>query len=377
MAVRHADERARLHALWSLEGLGEADATTLRSALRDPSPHVRAAAVRISEPFLARGGGPMEAAILALVEDTAPVVRRQVAASLGEVPEERRIAALLAVTRRHGDDPVVADLVVGALAGRELALLETMLERPEDGVDRAGGTVQALARAVLQRRDAGGVQRLLAWATDGARPRALRLALLEGLSAPAAGRGGPGGAGFARRGGGGSRGLELAAPPEALLALAASPDSALGTRARGVAESLTWPGKPVPPAPSRPALTPEEERRVAAGAEVYAAACAACHQADGRGLEGVAKSLVGSEWALAPAAQVIRIVLHGKEGAMLMPPVGGALTDEQVAAVLTYVRRSWGNEESAISPDEVAEVRGSSGARAQAWTEEELRRVRR
>ncbi|HEX6068559.1 MAG TPA: c-type cytochrome [Longimicrobiaceae bacterium] len=376
MALRDADERARLHALWTLEGLGEADAATLQSALRDRSPHVRAAAVRVSEPFLAGTGGPMESAILALVEDPAPVVRRQVAATLGEIPEGRRIPALLAVTRRHGDDPIVADLVVSALQERELALLEAIMAQPDAGSERAGATVQALARTVLQRRDGAEVQRLLGWATDPARPRALRLALLDGMSAPGAGRGGPGAAAFARRGGG-SRAVEIAARPEALLALTESADSALGNRARGVAEALAWPGKPAPPMAPRPELTAEEERRVALGAQVYAGACAACHQAEGQGLEGVAKSLVGSEWALAVPAQVIRIVLHGKEGEMLMPPVGGAMTDEQVAAVLTYVRRSGGNQESAIAPAEVAEVRGSSGPRTQAWTEAELRRIRR
>src|SRR5690606_12590513 len=114
-----------------------------------------------------------------------------------------------------------------------------------------------------------------------------------------------------------------------------------------------------------------------AGEEQYRAICAGCHQANGEGLAGVAKSLVGSRWALAPAPQVTRIVLHGKEGEMLMPPVGGTLTDEQIAAVLTYVRRSWGNEASAITPEQVAEARGESGARRQAWTEAELERIRR
>ena len=91
----------------------------------------------------------------------------------------------------------------------------------------------------------------------------------------------------------------------------------------------------------------------------------------------MARSLVGSRWALAMPPQVTRIVLHGKEGEMLMPPLGQSMTDEEIAAVLTYVRRSWGNEASAISPNDVAEARGEAGSRRQAWTEAELERVRR
>ena len=110
---------------------------------------------------------------------------------------------------------------------------------------------------------------------------------------------------------------------------------------------------------------------------MFTATCAGCHQANGEGREGIAKSLVGSQWALAPAPQVTRIVLHGKEGQMLMPPVGGSMTDEQVAAVLTYVRRSWGNTAAPISPAEVQEARGASMGRKKAWTEAELSGIRR
>jgi mono/diheme cytochrome c family protein len=74
---------------------------------------------------------------------------------------------------------------------------------------------------------------------------------------------------------------------------------------------------------------------------------------------------------------VIRIVLHGKEGEMLMPPVGGSMTDEQVASVLTYVRRSWGNAATPIAPADVQEVRGATAGRKKAWTEAELAAIRR
>jgi hypothetical protein len=53
------------------------------------------------------------------------------------------------------------------------------------------------------------------------------------------------------------------------------------------------------------------------------------------------------------------------------------MTDDQVAAVLTYVRRSWGNTALPIDPAEVKEARGSTTGRKRAWSEEELARVRR
>ena len=76
------------------------------------------------------------------------------------------MAVLSAVTRLRGDDPIVADLVASALQERELELLDVLLARTDAELNRTGATVQALARAVLQRRDAVGVQRMLRWATD-------------------------------------------------------------------------------------------------------------------------------------------------------------------------------------------------------------------
>jgi mono/diheme cytochrome c family protein len=119
-------------------------------------------------------------------------------------------------------------------------------------------------------------------------------------------------------------------------------------------------------------LNAEEQARYAAGQQQYTATCAACHQANGEGLTGVAKSLVGSRWVLGNTTALARIVLHGKEGEMLMPPVGGSLPDEQVAAVLTYIRRSWGNQATPVTAAEVSEVRGASLGRTRPWTEEEL-----
>ena len=82
---------------------------------------------------------------------------------------------------------------------------------------------------------------------------------------------------------------------------------------------------------------------------------------------------VGSPLALAPPVVPIRILLHGKEGSVgLMPPLGGGLTDEQIAGALTYVRRQWGNAASAVDPATVKEVRSATAGRTRPWTNDEL-----
>lgn len=365
MALRHDDERARLHALWTLDGLGAADRSTLLAAAEDSSPHLRAAAVRIAEPLVGRGDEDLTRVILGLLGDQSVLVRRQVAASVGELPVNLRDDALQQVAIIAGDDPIVADLVVSGLRDRELPFLELLLASDQD--ERSAATIQALASTVMRGRDAGSVEHLLALAVDDERAAWQRVALLEGLRPP-------GGRGFGGRGAASI--VELRREPQQLLRLTSSQDSVVARLAGEVSQALGWPGKPQPQVPEGRELTAEEAERLAAGEQLFQAHCAVCHQADGEGLEGVARSLVGSRWALGGAGQAARIVLHGKEGEMLMPGLGSTLSDEEIAATLTYVRRSWGNNADPVAPAQVAEARGEAGSRRQAWTEEELLRFR-
>ena len=135
---------------------------------------------------------------------------------------------------------------------------------------------------------------------------------------------------------------------------------------------ITWPGK-TGDADAPVALTPEQQQQFDRGREVYRNICQGCHQPDGRGLERIAPSLIGSAFALAPAEIPVRILLNGKEGATgLMPPVGTTLDDGQIADVLTYVRREWGQGAEPVDAAAVAAIRAASAGRTRPWTEAEL-----
>jgi mono/diheme cytochrome c family protein len=219
-----------------------------------------------------------------------------------------------------------------------------------------------LAAAALKGGGDRDVTQIVEWIADRARTTPQRLALIAGVQA-ATDRRGPGTSA-------GDRGASLKLPrrPDALIAASAE-QGELGKRIATVLPLLGWPGKPEPRARARP-LTPVEQQRFAAGAELFQSVCAACHQADGGGRPLVAPSLVGSKWVLGRPGFTARIVLNGKEGQMMMPPV--ALSDEQVAAVLTYIRRAWGHQATPVETSLVREVRGASTGRSRPWTEAEL-----
>ena len=116
------------------------------------------------------------------------------------------------------------------------------------------------------------------------------------------------------------------------------------------------------------------------GAQVYNTLCVACHGPDGKGLNGL-PPLVGSEWPRGAAERSIKIVLNGLTGpvevagktyAIDMPPQGAVLSDEKIAAVLTYVRKTFANGAGAVTPAQVKAVRAATAQRATPWTADEL-----
>jgi mono/diheme cytochrome c family protein/glucose/arabinose dehydrogenase len=383
LALGSPDYRARLHALWTLDGLGAIDVETVENALKDKSVDVRASAIRLSERWLGEPGHPLQAAVLALSDDTNWIVRRQLAASLGALPQSARVAPLAAMIQRYATDPITVDAAISGLAGQEAEVLDRLLaQRAETAPQKASGPanddpIVMLSATLTRGRRAAAAEKLIAMAADADRPMWQRVAVLRGVETGLDGGGGRGAGGGGRAGGrGGAAGTGLTLPHEPLplrkLALGSDELAAVAGR---VLNRMTWPGKPAPVADIVP-LNPEQQKRFAQGREIYNNLCVACHQPDGQGREKIAPSLVSSRYVLAEAGVSTRIVLAGKEGAVgLMPPLGASLSDEQIAAVLTYIRREWGHNASPVAPADVKEVRGMTASRNRPWTEDEISRM--
>jgi mono/diheme cytochrome c family protein/glucose/arabinose dehydrogenase len=132
-------------------------------------------------------------------------------------------------------------------------------------------------------------------------------------------------------------------------------------------------------------LTPEEEKRLQQGSEVFGAVCFSCHGTDGMGtaMEGAAAGtmmappLAGSPRVQGHRDYVIKVLLKGLSGPIdgksyrdVMVPMGG--TDEWVANIASYVRSSFGNNGGLVTPADVARVRAETAARKNPWTLPEL-----
>jgi mono/diheme cytochrome c family protein len=113
----------------------------------------------------------------------------------------------------------------------------------------------------------------------------------------------------------------------------------------------------------------DKERVMALGSTLYEKHCADCHKSAGTGVPPTYPPLAANIAVSGPfTINLIRMVLNGgfppgtggNPRPYGMPPFGEALNDEQAAAILTYVRNSWGNEGAPISPAEVSRNRGAA-----------------
>ncbi len=117
------------------------------------------------------------------------------------------------------------------------------------------------------------------------------------------------------------------------------------------------------------------------GEQLYLSRCMSCHQVDGNGISGVFPPLNEIDWVTGDKGRLIRITLDGAVGEYeiggviysgAMPPWKSFLNDQEMAALLTYIRNAWDNDASRVTEDEVRLVREASKGRNQAWTAEEL-----
>lgn len=381
LATGSDNQLARLHALWALSGMVASgvdalDASTVRAALSDDWWAIRAAGLRLSERWLREDDEAMRGAVLAMLNDEHWQVRRQLAATLGEMPENRREAAIIDVLRLYADDTVVVDAALSGVAGLETSLLTAWLEEPDPHPDVAG----MLAGAVAKPLDIDATQRLIAMATNSGYSDEVRIAMLDGMREGLEGADGRARGGAVAGGRAGSRPpgmrpprapsvrIDFSEEPTELTALA-SGEGVLAEAAADAAAVIWWPGKPREVARPR---TEEEDALFEQGRGLYSGLCIVCHGDQGQGITNIGAPLAGSEFVTGDPGIAVRVLLHGKEGTVgLMPPVTD-FDDEEIAAVVTYIRGSFGNVADPVPVVAAKEYRQAYVHRESPWTDEEL-----
>ncbi|MGB7157246.1 MAG: PVC-type heme-binding CxxCH protein [Tepidisphaeraceae bacterium] len=359
----------RLHALWTLEGIEKRDADVLLAALADLAGKNRAAAIRLSEPFMADDVRVREA-VLKLAADGDPDVRLQFALSVSAAPTPEAELALVEVVTAAADNQYVRDAAISGLKGREFEFLQLLIRDPRWAQKGPGrdAMLAALTKCVVAEADPQRVMGLTDLIARETSPQLAwrQLAMVDSFppidpKKPV------------------RKPVKLTTRPSSLDVLAASEQANIRERTPRVMNVLTWPGKRTNTT-TRKTLSDVEQERFEAGRITYASVCGQCHKPDGMGQAGLAPSLVDSEWVLGSQERLIKIVLHGLRGPVdvngqtweLDMPHLRTLSDLEIANALTYVRREWEHDGDPVQPADVAKLRAKYEDRQEAWTVREL-----
>jgi mono/diheme cytochrome c family protein len=88
--------------------------------------------------------------------------------------------------------------------------------------------------------------------------------------------------------------------------------------------------------------------------QAYIDNCSACHQPEGAGIQGIFPALAGDPFVKGDPTELVRTILAGRNG---MPSFRNVLGDEELAAIVTHIRTSWGNGAQPATPAFIDEVR--------------------
>jgi glucose/arabinose dehydrogenase len=176
MASSAADVRTRLHALWTLDGLDAIEPGDVMSALSHANRDVRVSGLRLAERWLGQANHPLQGAVLQRLDDSDWAVRRQLAATLGELPAQSKESAIATILERHGDDPITVDAALSGLNGSELAVLDRLLQGTSE-TPQCAAAITMLAATIVKAASDAPVQALMQRVAETSRAPGARRAL--------------------------------------------------------------------------------------------------------------------------------------------------------------------------------------------------------
>jgi len=379
---------AKVHALWTLEGLGQVQPNDIQFALQSSDSVLLSHGCRVAETFQ---GTPAEAEVASLVaalKSPSSAVTRQQVASLGVFRGPGKAIAregwATLVSAAPEQDPLFLDMAMSGISGTESEVLELALSRKlpivPELIRASAATVKtpeamgylfaALTSPQIPAGDQSKYLTVVAQNVASRRQGSACATLLENSSGQDAWRGAVLKGFIAAGKTKGFKRFPLVPAP----ALLAKPGDDKTLQAAAAIFDLS--GK----APVSYLKTPEHHRLYSLGQTEFNKLCATCHHPEGKGMETLAPPLLDSQWVLGPDKRLTALVMEGLMGPIdvngtlydvpkvqpVMPGVrfNPELSDEEIAGILTYIRNSWENAAPPVDPSVVKAWREGQSPRA-------------
>ncbi len=372
------DHLAKIHALWTLEGLGALTLDDCMTALEDSNARVRISALMLIDKLMVDNGAyskQVAQRMQASWSDEEKGVVLHMALAAHKLTDNDAIPLLGDIVTKYVHLPLMRDAVLSSLEDREFDLLQWLISRsdwrelsPDQSI-----FLEMLATSITRKADEGEILALvnLLYAEDLEEGSA-NDAILTGMSMEAT-----------------TNDSLSAIQVTAKLPIFGKEDISqdVQTRLQRLQKLFTWPGKEEEAVSegAKSSLNEAEEKQFVLGRTHYLSTCAQCHGVDGKGVRRFAPPLRDSEWVLGDDRRLALLLLHGIEGPIevlgktydapeILPvmPAHSVMDDNNLAAVMTYIRNAWGNAAPAVSRGTVGSVRHRSQGRVQPWTVEDL-----
>lgn len=350
-------ELERIHALWTLDGIGRSDANTLIEAMATGSDWATTHALRIAQGLANRDLETLSPAILNGLKEESERVRLQALyLSPHTGKSETVVDAILSLSEADLANPYFIDASVSVSHQFEEAIFEALGKSSESEGRKA--IASNLGKALFNAKESDILVRSIG-----------SLASDDWVAAAIA------------------TGVETAAaePRAKPLRIPKAPAFARSGSA-SLSGAFSWPEKIGDQLAPLYEYSDAELASIAKGEPIYNNACAICHQKNGEGLTSLAPPLAASDWVTKSKTRLALIVSQGLEGPIVvngksfnsvMPPNGShpLLQGDGMANLLSYVRYAWDNNAPPVSPEELAEILAPYADRTALWTVQELNEI--
>lgn len=365
---------ARFHALWTLEGLDLLDGELLLQLVNNEHTLLSTTAMRLLEPMADENKmvrDQLGQKLLDLEKTASEDQILQLSLSAYVLEPATSLTLLQNIAVRYDTSALIRDAIMSSLHDQEFDFVKRMWNSPSWNTGGRGKEIflEMLTAAIMRKRDGDEIASLLSFLNGDMNSFDWKeKALLTGISI---------------RGKNKMKPIRLKSVPKILI------NDDQGEQLQMLSNMFEWPDHNADTTriQQMSVLNEEGQKQFVAGRLLYLTTCANCHGTDGKGLSRFAPPLIGSEWVLGDEKRLSLILLHGLEGPVevngkhydspeILPvmPSHSTMTDEGIAAVLTYIRNEWGNNGGAVSRRTVGMTRVMSQGRVMPWTVEELDR---
>ena len=374
LAKNGESELGRLHAIWTLEGMGVVDTVLLFDLLDSKNTRLINAALRILENEVKKSpqlrkrleNHMIRAAIKATEKEAL-----QLALSSYSLSPEASIRVVMPTFERYGEKALIRDAIMSSMENREFELLQAFW-KDENWIESDQTQeifLETLTSAIISKGDSQEVADLLAMMDSDDLTWKERVVLtgmaIQGQAPSKANR------------------IALTSAPALLQRVDLPVDE---NRVLSIKNLFSWPGyTPSQSVASESLLDENSRKQFALGRQKYLTTCAGCHGSDGMGATRMGPPLANSDWVLGDETRLSLIILHGMEGPLevsgktydapdILPvmPAHSTMDDRSIAAILTYIRNEWGNHAPPISGRTVSFTRHRSQGRVYPWSAPEL-----